>query len=761
MFGHKRHLRRSHWRQWTVGVTSLSVVAALSLLAPAAQADLNRNVFELDKNATSTAGGQPAASDDWDDVFSQITADANNTGDDDKCVALGAVECAFVSDPQVPTDTSIFTTGGSKDDLDIPNWRWTSGSVPDANEILDAYAIKYDVAGAGADAGQMLYFGADRFAVNGSKDFGFWFFHDEVTLNPDGTFEGEHTGDPTLGGDDILILGTFTQGGATATVRVFRWVGTGGNATANGTVAGPVDSFGDCVPGAAGADGCATVNSAKTASGGWAYVAKSTAGLGTNEIPSGGFVEGGIDLTDLGLEGCFSSFVAETRSSPSVDAQLKDFVLGQFEACGSTTTTTPKEVSGTVGSETYSNIPADGVSIGTDGSVRVADEASVVVNGTQTYGGSVSFRLCGPTPLSDTDYTLCTASTGVAIGAAKSVSGPSPSVVRSDETTVTSAGRYCWLAAYSGDATARVPGSTDSSVTECFKVLPVRPTLDTDAGDGPVDFGNPVTDTATLTGTAKQPGTNGLAGAPSIGATNGADAGGTITFSLFGPGLANCNTLAAGFATAHPNGIQRAVSGDGTYPTALQSAVSYTPTAPGTYFWKASYGGNAPNTLASDYDPNTAGDQVHNADCLDGDESVVVRQIATNIQSRQRWFPNDTATITSSVAGDNLGAGGSVVFGLYDNATCADPDGPTGLVYTETKTLTGGANSETVGTNNTTFEITTAFGDAADSVKAYSWKIVYTPAAADTAHTGKQSACNAEHFSITYTNDNGPGTALP
>jgi hypothetical protein len=43
----------------------------------------------------------------------------------------------------------------------------------------------------------------------------------------------------------------------------------------------------------------------------------------------------------------------------------------------------------------------------------------------------------------------------------------------------------------------------------------------------------------------------------------------------------------------------------------------------------------------------------------------------------------------------------------------------------------------------------------------YSWKVVYTPAAGDTAHTGKQSSCNAEHFSITYTNDSGPGTALP
>jgi hypothetical protein len=38
---------------------------------------------------------------------------------------------------------------------------------------------------------------------------------------------------------------------------------------------------------------------------------------------------------------------------------------------------------------------------------------------------------------------------------------------------------------------------------------------------------------------------------------------------------------------------------------------------------------------------------------------------------------------------------------------------------------------------------------------------VYTPAVADTAHTGKQSSCDAEHFGITYTNDAGPGSNLP
>src|SRR5262249_28261775 len=42
---------------------------------------------------------------------------------------------------------------------------------------------------------------------------------------------------------------------------------------------------------------------------------------------------GGINLTGLGLGGCFSSFLAETRSSQSPTATLSDFVVGPFKTC--------------------------------------------------------------------------------------------------------------------------------------------------------------------------------------------------------------------------------------------------------------------------------------------------------------------------------------------------------------------------------------------------------------------------------------------
>ena len=52
-----------------------------------------------------------------------------------------------------------------------------------------------------------------------------------------------------------------------------------------------------------------------------------------------------------------------------------------------------------------------------------------------------------------------------------------------------------------------MPDSSDHSTGECFEVTPRQPLLTTDATDGPVDFGNPISDTISLTNTADTPGT--------------------------------------------------------------------------------------------------------------------------------------------------------------------------------------------------------------------------------------------------------------
>jgi hypothetical protein len=74
----------------------------------------------------------------------------------------------------------------------------------------------------------------------------------------------------------------------------------------------------------------ASVNNGDTPSP-WPYTPKQ----GTpGQFPYNNFMEGGINITQLlGATPCFSSFLIESRSSTSVSATLKDFVLGQIDTC--------------------------------------------------------------------------------------------------------------------------------------------------------------------------------------------------------------------------------------------------------------------------------------------------------------------------------------------------------------------------------------------------------------------------------------------
>jgi len=90
----------------------------------------------------------------------------------------------------------------------------------------------------------------------------------------------------------------------------------------------------DCATAPAGDPACAIVNSGSTTAP-WRYIPKS--GSGTN-FATGAFFEGGFNasllLGESGTSACFSAFLAQTRSSQSLTAQLKDFALGAFNTCG-------------------------------------------------------------------------------------------------------------------------------------------------------------------------------------------------------------------------------------------------------------------------------------------------------------------------------------------------------------------------------------------------------------------------------------------
>lgn len=223
-----------------------------------------------------------------------------------------------------PGNKTIFTGGGSKDPINIPSWKWKddSGGLPDKDNITNAYASAYNVNG-----DLVIYYGADRFANDGDAQLGFWFFQQNIETTLDGQFSGSHV----VG--DLLVIANFSNGGAVVTIQVLQWVGTGGDQQGGTLQLLLSDAAAQCGPVLADDRVCAISNAVSTAAP-WPYTPKQGP---AGAFPQFSFFEGYINITQIfagQTPPCFASFMAETRSSTSTNAVLKDFVLGAFPVCG-------------------------------------------------------------------------------------------------------------------------------------------------------------------------------------------------------------------------------------------------------------------------------------------------------------------------------------------------------------------------------------------------------------------------------------------
>lgn len=327
--------------------TAAAFVAGVALATPTAWSVENLGVFELEGDATQESGGvnpgPPFGPDDWTNI---LIMNGKSTVDPAiatlKATTQGVGITLTPGYPGVlqdPAPNTIFTTGGGKDILDITMWMWKNGSVPPKDDITDAYAAAYVL---NEDINQLngfsintdnkkgdliIYFGEDRATTNGAADLGFWFLQSGITNVAGGTFSGAHVK------GDILVLVDFTIGGTVATIQILEWVGTGGEISGTlHAVTGPISAT--CVPGTLTNDRACAITNPVTTTLPW-----TNPETGSTAFPPQSFYEGGINLSriyrDLGLTlPCVSTFVAESRSSPSPTATLKDFVLGTFTLCG-------------------------------------------------------------------------------------------------------------------------------------------------------------------------------------------------------------------------------------------------------------------------------------------------------------------------------------------------------------------------------------------------------------------------------------------
>jgi uncharacterized repeat protein (TIGR01451 family) len=436
---------------------------SFALAAPALAAH-DVGLFELDGNATD----QAAAGADWQN---------GAEGSADQFFAGANTEASA-------NDVTYFTTGGSKDENDIPSWAITDTSVPDKDQLTDAYAAVYQ---AGGDT--WVYFGADRFDNDGDAQIGFWFFQGNVGI-ANGDFTGKHVD------GDVLILSEYTNGGVVDLVCAYEWDGSGGGSN----IAAP----GDCDPATSGsnlnlvaagaacdtADGtydiCAVTNE-DTADAPWTFVNKD----GETDFATGQFFEGGINLSDMfgGQPPCFGTFLAETRSSQETDAQLKDFAFGSLNTCVPPTITT-----------TSSAATADfGASV---------TDTATLSGSNGNASGTVAFFICTPSQITAAG---CPEGAGNQVGSAVAVNtAPNPDTATSAAyvvgVTAAAAGKYCWRAEYTPDAASQYLADTHTNATtECFTVAPATIDIEKTANPvGPVSAGSDIGFDITVTNSGTQ-----------------------------------------------------------------------------------------------------------------------------------------------------------------------------------------------------------------------------------------------------------------
>jgi uncharacterized repeat protein (TIGR01451 family) len=307
-----------------IGISLVLFLLLLGLITSTSLAVNELDLLELDRNAVDDSGAP--LPDDWETLY---------LGGGSASAFTGII-------PDIAEPGTQFQGGGSKDNNDISEWLWKPGEPLDKDDITNAYAAAYvnpTTVGPNLAGDLIVYYGLDRFANNGSAQVGFWFFQNPIGLTNTPKQGGyEFSGAHAIG--DVLVQSNFSQGGVIDRISVYEWVGSGGS---NGAL-DLVFSAADCVSGANPEDvACATVNQA-TEVAPWPYTPKFSDP--TPGFPQGSFFEGGINISQLVPDaGCFTGFLAETRTSTPFDARLKDFAMGSFNVCSIDVTKSGDELS--------------------------------------------------------------------------------------------------------------------------------------------------------------------------------------------------------------------------------------------------------------------------------------------------------------------------------------------------------------------------------------------------------------------------------
>ncbi|MEO6929389.1 MAG: hypothetical protein ABI190_09500, partial [Casimicrobiaceae bacterium] len=325
--------------------------------------------------------------------------------------------------------------------------------------------------------------------------------------------------------------------------------------------------------------------------------------------------------------------------------------------------------------------PTIATTASTGGAVGTSLTDNATLSGGTSATGSITFSLYGPNDATCANAAVFTSSAVTVAGNGTYTSTPA--------FVTTATGTYRWRASYSGDAGNAAAAGACNDTGENVTIATVTPTLATTASAG-VKLGNPISDTANLTG--------------------GLNPSGTITFRAYGPNDASCSTAVYTSSAV-------TVSGNASYA----STPSFTPTAVGTYRFIATYSGDANNASLA-------------GACGDAGESVVVSQVTA-------------AIVTSAASGGLIGAS------LSDQATLSGGATPTGTI-TFTLYGPNDASCSTTPVFTSAAVTVTGNGNypsgsfAPTTAGTYRWRAAYSGDAANAAVSG---ACNDANESATIT----------
>ena len=312
-------------------------------------------------NTTDYNGTVPAADQvtptvapyDWNSLFTGQAAGGVISATGAAC-QVGSCT-GLINDFAAPFTGDLFTKG-SKDVNDVSTWNCTQQATPPKDQLVNAYGAAWTAqapAGSISTGDTVMFLGLERPNTNGNSNAGFWLFKSQVICNPTtGLFSTSVTGTvaATHSNGDLFLVGSFLSGGTNAVLDAFSWTcphsatsPTCTSAGSLGTTPVVVGSI-NCPAQTVTTDNFCEVVNQKTVNGtttNWNVLTPwSNIATGTGGIPGPGFLEMGIDLSQVfGAPGapapCFASFLTDTRSSgSSTQAETKNFINGSFPTCG-------------------------------------------------------------------------------------------------------------------------------------------------------------------------------------------------------------------------------------------------------------------------------------------------------------------------------------------------------------------------------------------------------------------------------------------